>query len=94
MQSGLLFANPIPLENSIPLSEMDKVLRQAILDAEEHKAFGSRNTPYILKRIRELTEGRTAIANQALVEANVIRGTKVAVELCKIEGKGADISGQ
>ena len=70
------------------------VLQQAILDAEAHKAFGSRNTPFILERIRELTNGRTLIANEALIKANVIRGTNVAVELSKMESKDTSFSEQ
>lgn len=60
---------------------MNAIMAQAIRDAETSGSIGSDNTPFILKRIRELTGGASVAANRALVEANVARGTKVAVEL-------------
>ncbi|KAL8771885.1 MAG: hypothetical protein Q9209_002823 [Squamulea sp. 1 TL-2023] len=85
LSSGLLFANPIPSQHSIPKAQMDAIMAQAILDAEESGSTGSDNTPFILARIRELTRGQTVMANRALIEANVIRGTRVACELSRLE---------
>ncbi|KAH0551590.1 hypothetical protein GP486_007193 [Trichoglossum hirsutum] len=85
MTSGLLLANPIPAEYSIPLAEMDGVIDAAIREAELHRATGKANTPFILRKIKELTSGRSIPANQALIESNAVRGTKVAVELSKLE---------
>lgn len=64
---------------------MDVIMARAIHEAEEQGVSGSDNTPFILRRIREITGGQTVTANRALIEANVIRGTKVAVELAKLE---------
>lgn len=84
VESGLLFANPIPEEFAIPREEMELVIQTAVREAEEKGFTGSTNTPYILKRIRELTDGRSVPANKALVEANVVRAAKIAVELAKM----------
>lgn len=64
---------------------MDAVIAQALEEAEKLGISGSDNTPFILKRIRILTQGDTVAANRSLIEANVIRGTKVALELAAIE---------
>ena len=85
LSSGLLFANPVPTQHSIPNNEMDAIIAQAVLDAKESGSTGSKNTPFILERIRELTGGRTITANRALVESNVVRGTKIACELAKMQ---------
>lgn len=85
LSSGLLFANPIAAQHSIPKPQMDTIIAQAILDARKSGSSGSDNTPFILARIRELTGGQTITANRALVEANVARGTKVACELAKLQ---------
>ena len=87
LESGLLFANPIAEEYSLPKSEMDKVVLQAVREAEDMRVCGSDNTPFVLERIREITKGATVTANRALVESNVIRGTKVAVELAELQLK-------
>ena len=63
---------------------MDAVINQAIGDAEASGASGSANTPFVLKRIREITDGRSVSANRALIEANVARGTRIAVHLARI----------
>ena len=85
LSSGLLFANPVPSRHSIPKTQMDAIMARAVLDAEESGSTGSDNTPFILARIRDLTGGQTILANRALIEANVIRGTKVACELSELE---------
>lgn len=64
---------------------MDAIITQALRDAEKSGATGSDNTPFVLKRIREITNGGSVSANEALVEANVARGTRVAVQLAEIE---------
>jgi len=85
LQSGLLFANPVPEDSAMTSQEIDSIISQAVAEAEEKGISGNANTPYILKRIRELSKGGSVKANTALVEANIIRGTKVAVELAKLE---------
>ncbi|KAL4800044.1 Indigoidine synthase A like protein-domain-containing protein [Aspergillus venezuelensis] len=83
--SGMLFANPVPEEHSIPQSEIDAAIDEAVrlADLEGHR--GSDNTPFILAKIKHLSGGKSVTANRALVEANVKRATKVAVELSKLE---------
>ncbi|KAK8083174.1 hypothetical protein PG996_001955 [Apiospora saccharicola] len=78
IESGLLFANPIPEEASIPRQEMDAVIEQAVAESLTQGAHGNLNTPFILGRIRDLTEGRSVPANKALVRANVERAAKIA----------------
>ncbi len=77
-------ANPVPTEHSIPQSEIDAAVDEAVrlADIEGHR--GSDNTPFILAKIKELSGGRTVEANRALVEANVKRAARVAVELSKL----------
>lgn len=82
--SGLLFANPIPEAHSIPKSDMDGVIKEALMQAEDDKARGKDATPYILAKIKDLTKGSSVPANRALIENNVIRGTRIAVELTKL----------
>lgn len=83
VESGLFFANPIPEEFAIPREEMDATINIAVREADEKGFSGSANTPYILNKIRELTLGRSVPANMALVQANVERAAKVAVELSR-----------
>ena len=85
MHSGLLFANPVPEKSALQREEVDRFIVQAVKEADEKGITGNANTPYILKRMRELSNNLTVAANTALVEANVVRGTRVAVELAELE---------
>lgn len=64
---------------------MDTVIAQALEEAEKLSINGSDVTPFVLDKIRSLTQGDATTANRSLIEMNVIRGTKVAVELAAIE---------
>ncbi|KAJ5150873.1 Pseudouridine-5'-phosphate glycosidase [Penicillium canariense] len=83
--SGILFANPVPLEHSVPKSEMDRVIEEAIRLADVEGYTGSDNTPFVLAKIKELSGSKSLVANRSLVESNVKRATRVAVELAKLE---------
>ena len=83
----MLFANPIPSAQSIPKARMNTIIAEAVDEAERSGASGSDNTPYILKKIRELTKGETIEANKVLIECNVARGARVAAELIKLESR-------
>ncbi|KAF2722296.1 hypothetical protein K431DRAFT_293462 [Polychaeton citri CBS 116435] len=84
LQSGLFFANPIPDQYSIPLDIMQRAINQAIAEAHAAGIRGAANTPFILDKIKQITSSSVE-ANRALVEANVVRATKVAQELMKLE---------
>lgn len=64
---------------------MDKIIAEALRLADVEGFTGSDNTPFVLAKIKELSGGKSVEANRALVEANVARATKVAVELAKLE---------
>ncbi|CAG8250037.1 unnamed protein product [Penicillium nalgiovense] len=85
VSSGIHFANPVPLEHSIPKAEMDLVIEEAIRLSHVEGYHGSDNTPFVLAKIKELSGGKSVVANRALIESNVKRATLVAVELAKLE---------
>ncbi|KAF2007675.1 IdgA domain-containing protein [Amniculicola lignicola CBS 123094] len=85
IQSGLLFANPVPAESEIPREAMDSVIAEAIRQADASGASGKDNTPFILNKIKELTGGKSIPANGALIESNVRRAAIVAKELSVLE---------
>ncbi|KAI1779921.1 Indigoidine synthase A like protein-domain-containing protein [Hypoxylon cercidicola] len=89
IESGMLFANPIPEEFSIARTEMDAIIEQAVNESAQQGASGNENTPFILTRIRELTDGRSVLANIVLARANVERATKIAVALSQLAAGGS-----
>lgn len=88
IETGLLFANAVPEEFSIPRNEMTKDIKDALQQAKDEKIVGSDNTPFVLEKIRELTDGRSVPANKALLQSNVERATKVAVAVSRLVSEG------
>lgn len=90
VESGMLLANPIPAEHEIPREVLEKIIDTVVREADEQGFSGNANTPFILKRIRELSNDQSAPANLHLVQSNVARAARVASELYKLEtGDGA-----
>lgn len=85
IESGMLFANPVPEELAIPLPEIQAAIEVAITEANTKGFTGSSNTPYVLGRLKELTGSRAVVANKALVKSNIIRATNIAVELSRLQ---------
>lgn len=70
LPGGQLVANPIPENDEIPSQTLAPIIAQAQQDADKHAITGKAVTPYLLQRIFELTNGRSLVANIALVRNN------------------------
>ncbi|MBT8413097.1 MAG: pseudouridine-5'-phosphate glycosidase [Boseongicola sp.] len=86
--TGHLVGNPIPEADEIPLDVINPVIDRALADADANGMIGALNTPYVLQRIFELTEGRSLEANIALVLNNARLAGEIAVCLAKSRGNG------
>lgn len=82
---GQLVANPVPRTDEIPQSEMRPVIAQATLDAEELQITGKALTPFLLRRIHDLTGGRALDTNIALVRNNARLAARIATVICRID---------
>jgi pseudouridine-5'-phosphate glycosidase len=54
---------------------------QALREADEQGVKGKLVTPFLLARIKELTDGRSLVTNIALVKHNALVGARLAVAL-------------
>lgn len=88
LSGGILISNPIPEEYSLPHSYIDEIVAKAVKEAEEQGVKGKDSTPFLLKRIVELTGGKSLDSNIHLVLNNAELGAKIAVELTKATGVG------
>lgn len=82
---GQLIANPIPAEAEIPAEALAPVIAQAQAEADQKGITGKAVTPFLLQRIFDLTEGRSLVANIALVRNNARLAAEIARELNAIE---------
>jgi pseudouridylate synthase len=79
LKGGVVVANPIPLEHEIPSDEIAPHISRAIAEAEALGVHGKHVTPFLLKRLAEITEGRSLTANIALVMNNARVAADIAV---------------
>ena len=78
LQSAVLVANPIPVQDAIPASEMEPIIEKASKEAQEKKIYGKDLTPFLLQRISELTKGKSLQANLSLLLNNARLAAKIA----------------
>ena len=83
LKGGLLLTNPIPEEYAMPEDKMNKCIDDAVRMASELGIHGKQVTPFLLDKIKTLTEGKSLEANIKLVLNNAKLGAEVAKELCK-----------
>ena len=78
LEGGALVVNPIPPGDEIPAVDLAPVIAQAQADADAQGIAGKAVTPFLLQRIFELTEGRSLVANIALVRNNARLAARIA----------------
>ena len=81
---GVLIANPIPEAAALDGGVIGGRIDEAVAEAEAQGIAGKALTPFLLKRIFELTEGRSLAANIALVENNAALAAQIAVALAHL----------
>lgn len=81
LQGGSVIANPIPVEDALESSSINGIIERALIEAEENGIKGKDVTPFLLGKVKELTEGKSLEANIALVKNNARVGAAIAVAL-------------
>jgi pseudouridine-5'-phosphate glycosidase len=84
LNSGSVFAVPIPLEHEALGASIESATARALRETEERGVAGRDVTPYVLKRVAELTGGASLKANIALVMNNAKIGADIACELARL----------
>lgn len=83
LSGGQLIANPIPGGDEIPMSEMMPIIEAALTKATSQNVQQKEVTPFLLAEIFAATEGRSLVANIALVRSNARLAAEIAVEISK-----------
>lgn len=83
LRGGAVIANPIPVEDAMEREFIDGIIKEALAEAEANGISGKNVTPFLLGKVKELTEGKSLEANIALVKNNARVGSKIAVALNK-----------
>jgi pseudouridine-5'-phosphate glycosidase len=81
LEGGMLFCVPIPEAAAIDRDEMDLVIERAIRETEDAGIHGPAATPAVLSLVAALTDGRSVVANLALIEHDAAVAASIAVAL-------------
>ena len=79
--SGLLVAVPVPADEALAGQAAEAALSQALAEAETRGIRGSRLTPFVLSRVKDLTAGESLRANIALLMNNAAVAAQIAQSL-------------
>lgn len=83
LKGGMLVVNPIPAEFAMPEDQMTDCIDEAIRIAEAKGIRGKEITPFLLDKIKTLTDGKSLEANIELVLNNAKLGSQIAKAICE-----------
>lgn len=83
LSGGMLVANPVPEEYSMDPDKIEAVISEAVEEAKALGITGKKVTPFLLKKIRNVTGGDSLFTNVKLVLNNAALAAKIAAELIK-----------
>ncbi|HEU4373379.1 MAG TPA: pseudouridine-5'-phosphate glycosidase [Telluria sp.] len=86
LRGGVVIGNPVPAMYAMAEDEIDGITDQALSEAAQRGVTGKAVTPFLLDRIKQLTEGRSLATNIALVKHNAVVGAQLAVALHDLPG--------
>lgn len=80
-RSGVLICVPVPEQDEIPRQVIDLFINRVVEEAEEQQIIGGALTPFLLRRLSELTKGASVRTNISLLRNNVKVAAQIALEL-------------
>ncbi|KAI5053987.1 hypothetical protein GOP47_0031120, partial [Adiantum capillus-veneris] len=87
LQGGVLVGVPIPEEHAAAAQPIELAIERALQEAKEQDVSGSAITPFLLKRVSELTGGASLGANIELMEGRMPRA-----RMCEDESAGSSVA--
>lgn len=84
LNGGVVIANPIPAEYEMDPAVINAAINAAVKEAEEKGIKGKESTPFLLAKVKELTDGASLDSNIQLVYNNARVGAQIAVALSKL----------
>lgn len=81
LMGGALIANPIPEEYSMDSDQINKIIADAVEEAQLLGIKGKETTPFLLTKIKEITGGESLDSNIQLVYNNAKLAAQIACSL-------------
>lgn len=80
---SVLLTHPIAERDGIPREMLEPLIEEKIEEAERSGVTGPAITPYVLRAVSEATDGRTTIANRAVLVSTAFLAGQAARELAR-----------
>ncbi len=78
---GIVVGNPIRKDMEVPKEEVSKWIEEALSLVKKNGITGKQVTPFLLDKIKEISNGKSVAANLALLEDNARVAAKIAVRM-------------
>ncbi|WP_027963964.1 pseudouridine-5'-phosphate glycosidase [Halalkalibacillus halophilus] len=78
LNGGAVIANPVPEAAAMDFNQIEEVILLALKEAKEANITGKDVTPFILSKVKSLTDGKSLETNLALVYHNAEVAGKIA----------------
>ncbi|MCX7570940.1 pseudouridine-5'-phosphate glycosidase [Tumebacillus sp. DT12] len=85
LAGGLVIANPVPEADALDEQEMEANIERALSEAKQLGIKGKDVTPFLLGKMKEITQGRSLVTNIALVKHNALVGAQIAKEYARLK---------
>ncbi len=79
LKGGILVVNPILEQDALDEKDMNQIIEEALIESKNMHIEGKAVTPFLLSRIKEMTDGKSLTANLALIYHNAKIGAQIAV---------------
>ncbi len=84
LRTGILVTVPLPEGIALPADEVATAVEQAEAEALEQGIHGPASTPFVLRRVAQLTDGRSVVANLEIIRRDAFVAGRIAVALADL----------
>lgn len=78
LNGGVVIANPIPKDKELDYEVMMQAIDKALFEANRLGIKGKESTPFLLSKVKELTNGDSLVSNIELVRNNAVLAAAIA----------------
>lgn len=81
LESAVVVGNPVSEADAVDRAAHDKWIDEALADLAREGIRGKAVTPYLLKRVKQLSGSRSVVANRSLILSNAALAAQIAHSL-------------
>ncbi len=83
LSGAILVTQPPPTEVELPFEQMDSIIKVAVTEAKKLGIHGPAVTPFLLEKVKNISNGESMVTNVALLKNNAKLAAQISVALNK-----------